>query len=228
MKSKKFTKTPTRTGQIRTAAEAAGSNTPTRCPLCHEFAGRGYPRCAACQEVAEQPIRAAWRTLLQTRQVMPDSPAEAVLAATVLENSPEYWWSEVEAAMRLTPCTVCGGPLGYGEPTCEQCWWSSDMLWGRDVEYAQDGELVRNEHALRVVLRGLAQEKRHSSASLEGWRLYLPFLLQLDSRQGPGLEYKDTAYAQTISAWIKAGRGHELLACQSIAEMYALTRRGRA
>jgi hypothetical protein len=178
--------------------------------------------------VAEQPIREAWQALLQTRQVAPGSQAEAALAATVLENSPEYWWSEVEAAMRLTHCAACGGPLGYGEPTCEQCWWSSDMLWGRDVAYAPHGELARNEHALRVVLRGLAQEKRHSSASLEGWRLYLPFLLQLDSRQGPGLEHKDTAYAQAISAWIKAGRAHELLACQSIAEMYALTRRGRA
>jgi hypothetical protein len=178
--------------------------------------------------VAEQPIRTAWLALLQTRQVAPDSPAELELARVVLENSSAYWWSEVEAAMRLTPCAACGGPLGYGEPTCEACWWSSDMLWGRDLVYAPDGTLVRNEHALRVVLRGLAQEKRHSAASLEGWRLYLPFLLQLDSRRGPGTEKQDTAYAQAISAWIKAGRGHELLACQSIDEMYALTRQGRA
>lgn len=228
MKSKKSTeKTASRIDQIGRPAGATGDKIPARCPLCHEFAGRGYPHCSACRETAEQPISSAWQALLQASQVVPGSPEEITLVATVLENSPEYWWSEVEAAMRLASCPACGGSLGYGEAECEQCWWSSDMLWGRDVEYAPDGRLARNEHALRVVLRGLAQEKRHSSASLEGWRLYLPFLLQANTRQGPGLEKKDTAYAQAISAWIKAGRGRELWSCQTVEEMYALTRQGR-
>lgn len=100
------------------------------------------------------------------------------------------------------------------------------MFWGQDGELATDGTLLRNEHALRVVLRGLAQEKRHSQASLDGWRLYLPFLLRNVS-QGPGREKKDVNYAQAISAWIKAGRGQELFQCQSIEEMYELTRGGR-
>jgi hypothetical protein len=84
--------------------------------------------------------------------------------------------------------------------------------------------ILRNEHALRVVMRGLGQAHRHSQASLEGWRLYLPFLL---SGPQPGSTRNDVQHAQAINAWIKAGRGQELARCQSVAEMYEMTRRGR-
>ena len=206
--------------------ERSSAFTPATCLECGEFVGRGYPHCSSCREIAERPIRTAWQELLQARDIAAGSPAELELAATILEQPTEYWWSEVEAAMRLTPCSTCGGPLGYGSPECADCWSGSDMFWGKDGEFAEDGTLTRNEHALRVVLRGLAQEKRHSQASLDGWRLYIPFLLRNIS-QGPGIERNDTTYAQTISAWIKAGRGQELFRCSSIEEMYAITRGGR-
>lgn len=214
-------------GPAGTKLEPSSGSAPALCPQCQEFLGRNYPHCAHCRETTEQPIQAAWQTLLQAQQITPGTPEERELAATVLLHSPEYWWDEVEAAMRLTPCATCGGPLGYGKPECMQCWSDSNMFWGKDVEYTSDGRLSRNEHALRVVLRGLGQEKRHSQASLTGWRLFLPFLLHADLQHAPGTEKKDVAYAQAINAWIKAGRGHELFKCQSIEEMYALTRQGR-
>jgi len=80
----------------------------------------------------------------------------------VLAQSDEYWWSEVEADMRLTPCLSCHGPLGYGSPDCAECIWGSDMLWGKDLEISQEGTIRRYEHALCVVLRGLGQPHRHS------------------------------------------------------------------
>lgn len=206
--------------------EQSIAGTPAYCPECRQFVGRGYPHCSSCREVAEEPIRLAWESCLLAHQIAPGRPAEQELASQILANAAEYWWSEVEAALRLTGCPTCGGPLGYGAPACADCWSSSDMYWGKDVEFADDGTMLRNEHALRVVLRGLGQEKRHSRASLDGWRLYLPFLLR-DIEHGPGREKRDVSHAQAIAAWIKAGRSQELFRCQSIEEMYALTRAGR-
>ncbi len=194
------------------------------CRECQEFVGRNYPHCPRCREVAEEPVRTAWQAILHAQNIAPGTTAERELAAAILAHSDRYWWSEVEGAMLLTPCSSCGGPLGYGSPDCEACISSSDMLWGRDLDYAPNGTLRRNEHALRVILRGLGQSHRHSAASVEGWRLYLPFLLR---GQHPGSSRDDIRYAQAISAWIKAGRGHELAHCRSIEEMYAITRRGR-
>lgn len=194
------------------------------CPQCQEFVGRSYPHCAACRDVAEQPIKAAWLALLQARNIAPATLAEQQLAATVLAQSDEYWWSEVEAAMRLTPCLSCHGPLGYGSSDCAECIWGSDMLWGKDLEISPEGTIHRNEHALRILLRGLGQSHRHSQASIEGWRLYLPFLLHGPQPAGTRDERR---YAQAINAWIKAGRGHELARCHSIEEMYTVTRRGK-
>jgi hypothetical protein len=194
------------------------------CPQCQTFVGRNYPECPHCREVVEQPIKTAWQALLHTHNIEPNTDQERELAATILADSDQYWWSEVEAAMRRTSCPTCGGPLGYGSPDCTDCISRSDMLWGRDLEFAPDGTLSRNEHARRVMIRGLGQSHRHSAASLEGWRLYLPFLL---SGPQPGGTRDDVRYAQTISAWIKAGRGHELASCRSIAEMYEITRQGR-
>lgn len=227
MKKKKKTEKSTRTpNKAFKQPEKSSSQAPVTCPMCSEFIGRSYPHCSFCREVAEKPIKLAWQELLQAQDILPGTPAELELATTVLEQPTEYWWSEVEAAIRLMHCPTCGGPLGYGSPECTDCWSSSDMLWGKDVESTTDGILVRNEHTLRVVLRGLGQEKRHSQASLEGWRLYIPFLLRNIS-QGPGREKTDVTYAQAILAWIKAGRGHELLHCHSVEEMYAITRNGR-
>jgi len=169
------------------------------CPQCQEFVGRNYPHCAYCREVAEQPIKAAWQALLHTQDIDQGTPSEQKLAATVLAQSDKYWWSEVEAAMRLTLCPSCSGPLGYGSPTCAECISSSDMLWGKDLDIAPDGTMRRNEHALRVILRGLGQSHRHSQASIEGWRLYLPFVLR---GSHPGSTKYDVRYAQAISAWI--------------------------
>ncbi|HEV2579468.1 MAG TPA: hypothetical protein VGT44_01340 [Ktedonobacteraceae bacterium] len=107
----------------------------------------------------------------------------------------------------------------------KECTWHSDMFWGRDGEIDPDGRILRNEHTLRVILRGLGQAHRHSSASLEGWRLFLPFVLRTGSN--PVGTRDDVRYAHAINAWIKAGRGRELANCHSIEEMYALTRRGR-
>lgn len=194
------------------------------CHQCREFVGRNYPECLYCREIAEEPIKVAWQTLLHAQHIAPGTTAERELAANVLAHSDRYWWSEVEAAMRLTPCPSCGGPLGYGSPHCEACMSSSDMLWGRDLDYAPDGALRRNEHAQRVILRGLGQSYRYSAASIEGWRLFLPFLLH---GANPGSSRNDVRYAQAIRAWINAGRGHELANCRSIEEMYAITRRGR-
>jgi hypothetical protein len=59
----------------------------------------------------EQPIKAAWLALLQAQNIAPATLAEQQLAATVLAQSDEYWWSEVEAAMRLTLCLSCHGLL---------------------------------------------------------------------------------------------------------------------
>lgn len=228
MKSKKKIQRSAKTSPKAPAQMSPSTEqAPEICSECGEFIGRSYPHCSTCRDVAEAPIRIAWQELLQARDIAPGTPAERELAATILEQPAEYWWSEVEAAMRLTACSTCGGPLGYGSPECAHCWSSSDMFWGKDGELAADGTLVRNEHALRVVLRGLAQEKRHSQASLEGWRLYIPFLLR-NIAQGPGRERHDVSYAQAISAWIKAGRGHELFHCQSVEEMYAITRSGRS
>jgi hypothetical protein len=227
MKHKKKAQKSAKTPPKAVAQSGASSGqAPSICPECKEFIGRSYPHCSTCREVAETPVRTAWQGLLQARGIAPGTLEERKLAATILEQPAEYWWSEVEAAMRLTSCSTCGGPLGYGSPECVNCWSSSDMFWGKDGELAANGTLLRNEHALRVVLRGLGQEKRHSQASLDGWRLYLPFLLRNIS-QGPGKERNDVSYAQAISAWIKAGRGHELFHCQSIEEMYTITRRGR-
>src|SRR5579885_42744 len=177
------------------------------CPQCQQFLGRSYPQCAACREVVERPIKAAWQTLLLAQNVARAIPAEQKLPATVLERSDEYWWSEVEGAMRLTSCSACNGPLGYGSPDCAECIWRSDMLWGRDAEVSPEGTILRNEHAMRVIIRALGQSHRHSQASIEGWRLYLPFLLRGPQ---PGSTRDDRRYAQAINAWIKAGRGHEL------------------
>jgi hypothetical protein len=227
MKDKKKIKKSAKTTDKAFAQPGQSSGqAPVTCSECREFIGRNYPHCSGCREVADKPIKMAWQELLQIHNIAPGTPAELELAATVLEQPAEYWWSEVEAAMWLTRCSICGGPLGYGLPECTNCWSSSDMFWGKDGEFAADGTLMRNEHAFRVVLRGLGQEKHHSQASLEGWRLYLPFLLRNIS-QGPGRERNDVRYAQVISAWIKAGRGHELFRCQSIEEMYAITRDGR-
>ena len=198
--------------------------TPEKCPQCHEFIGRNYPHCPSCRNAAEQPIKSAWQTLLQAQHITPGTPTEQQLAATVLAHSDQYWWSEVEAAMRLTPCPSCNGPLGYGSPTCVECISSSDMLWGKDLDIAHGGTIRRNEHALRVILRGLGQSHRHSQASIDGWRLYLPFVLR---GSHPGSTQNDVRHAQAIRAWINAGRSHELFNCNSIEEMYALTRRGR-
>src|SRR5579875_232887 len=194
------------------------------CPQCQTFVGRNYPHCPYCRDIAELPIKDSWQALLNARNIMPGTQQERELAVTILEHSDQYWWSEVEAAMRLTPCSSCRGPPGYGSPDCDAFISSSDMLWGRDYEIASDGTLSRNEHALRVVLRGLGQAHRHSAASIEGWRLYLPFLLRGPQPHGTR---NNVRHAQAISAWIKAGRGHELMHCQSIEEMYEITRRGR-
>lgn len=194
------------------------------CPQCQQFLGRSYPQCATCREIVERPIKAAWQALLQAQDIVPATPAEQELAATVLERSDEYWWSEVEAAIRLTPCPACDGPLGYGSPDCKECLWRSDMFWGKDAEVSPEGTILRNEHAMRVIIRALGQSHRHSQASIEGWRLYLPFLLRGPQ---PGSTRDDRRYAQAINAWIKAGRGHELAGCHSIEEMYEITRRGR-
>lgn len=195
-----------------------------RCPQCHEFIGRNYPRCSSCRAAAEQPIKTAWQALLQAQGIASGTPAERQLATTVLAQSDAYWWSEVEAAMLLTSCPSCNGTLGYGSPTCTECISSNDMLWGKDLDIAPDGIVRRNEHALRVMLRGLGQSHRNSQASIDGWRLYLPFVL---GGSHPGSTPKDVRYAQGIRAWINAGRGHELFNCSSIEEMYALTRQGR-
>jgi hypothetical protein len=194
------------------------------CPQCQEFVGRNYPHCAPCRKVIEQPIKAAWLALLHTQNIAPATLSERQLAAHILAQSDEYWWSEVEAAMRLTPCPSCSGPLGYGATPCAECIWSSDMLWGKDLEVSPEGTIRRNEHALRVILRGLGQSYRHSQVSIEGWRLCLPFLLHGPQ---PGGTRNDRRYAQAINAWIKAGRGHELATCHSIEEMYNVTRQGR-
>jgi len=190
------------------------------CPQCQQFLGRSYPQCATCREIVERPIRDAWQALLQAQNIASTAPAGQELAATVLERSDEYWWSEVEAAMRLTPCPACGGPLGYGSSDCEECLWRSDMFWGKDVEVSPEGTILRNEHAMRVIIRALGQAHRHSQASIEGWRLYLPFLSQGPQ---PGSTRDDRRYAQAI----KAGRGRELAECTSIEEMYEITRGGR-
>jgi len=205
-------------------ADKPGSGSIEICPQCQQFLGRSYPQCATCREVVERPIKAAWQALLQAQNIVPATPAEQDLVATVLERGDEYWWSEVEAAMRLTPCPACRGPLGYGALDCEECLWRSDMFWGKDVEVSQEGTILRNEHAMRVIMRALGQSHRHSQASIEGWRLYLPFLLEGPQ---PGATRDDRRYAQAINAWIKAGRGHELAECRSVEEMYEITRRGR-
>src|SRR5690348_12729588 len=100
--------------------------TPEKCPQCHELIGRNYPRCSSCHEAAEQPIKAAWQTLLQAQGIASGTSSEQQLASTVLAHHDAYWWSEVEAAMRLTSCPSCNGPLGYGSPTCAECISSSD------------------------------------------------------------------------------------------------------
>ena len=194
------------------------------CPQCQQFLGRSYPHCTTCCAIVERPIKAAWQALLHAQNITPATPAEQKLATTVLDQSDEYWWSEIEAAMRLTSCPACSGPLGYGASDCNECIWRSDMLWGRDLEVSPEGTILRNEHAMRVIIRGLGQSHRHSAASIEGWRLFLPFLLRGPQ---PGATRDDRRYAQAINAWIKACRGHELAACRTIEEMYAITRRGR-
>ncbi|HEU5230105.1 MAG TPA: hypothetical protein VFU49_19960 [Ktedonobacteraceae bacterium] len=194
------------------------------CPQCQQFLGRSYPYCTTCREIVERPIKASWQTLLHAQNIAPATPAEQKLVMIVLDQSDEYWWSEVEAAMRLTSCPACRGSLGYGASDCKECIWRSDMLWGRDLEVAPEGTILRNEHAMRVIIRGLGQSHRHSAASIEGWRLYLPFLLHGPQ---PGATKDDRRYAQAINAWIKSGRGHELAACHTIEEMYEITRRGR-
>jgi len=194
------------------------------CPACQEFVGRSYPDCVVCREVVEEPIGAAWLLLLHAQESALAPLSAQQLAAHVLAHSEIYWWSEVEAAMRLTACPLCHGPLGYGATDCAECIWNSDLLWGRDFEVSPEGTICRNEHAFRVILRGLSQAHRHSPASIEGWRLFLPFLLHGPQPVGTKDERR---YAQAINAWIKAGRGPELAVCQSIEQMYAMTRRGR-
>lgn len=196
------------------------------CPQCRELIGRNYPQCSSCRQVAEQLIDDAWQALLTAQSITPGTPLERELAAIVLEESDQYWWREVEAAMRLTSCPACHGPLGYGSTDCAECLSSSDMHWGRDYELDEEGTMLRNEHALRVMLRGLAQAHRHSQASIDGWRLYLPFVL-CKPQTGPGSSRQEVQYAQAIRAWINAGRSQELFACNSIEEMYELTRQGR-
>src|SRR6266567_2551044 len=72
------------------------------CPQCQAFVGRNYPQCLHCREVAEQQIKASWQALLRVQNIAPGTPPERELAATILADSDHYWWSEVEAAMRLT------------------------------------------------------------------------------------------------------------------------------
>lgn len=197
------------------------------CAQCQDFLGRNVPQCQACREVVERMIQVVWADLLRTRGIPTGSQQECELAATVLEHSEQYWWSEVEAAMQLTRCPACGGPLGYGTPGCEECVSRSDMLWGRDLEYAADGSLQKNEHAMRVALRGLGQAHRHSQFSLDGWRLCLPLWLQNKGNNVLTMTREQMQQVQAIGAWMRTGRGQELMCCQSFAEMYAITRQGR-
>lgn len=197
-----------------------------RCSQCHEFVGRNFPECPECRRPVERLIQAAWEALRDALDISAGSQQEQALAETVLAHSEQYWWSEVEAAMRMARCPACAGVLGYGESGCEECVSRSDMLWGRDLEYAEDGSVQRNEHALRVTLRGLSQAHRHSKFSIEGWRLGLPLLLQ-NKDMDPTAPQAQVKQIQAVGAWIKAGRGHELMNCQSFAEMYEITRLGR-
>jgi uncharacterized protein YbaR (Trm112 family) len=97
----------------------SSTHAPERCPKCHEFLGRNYPHCSSCREAAEQPIKIAWQAILHAQDIAPGTPAEQQLAATVLANSDAYWWSEVEAAMRLTPCPSCNGPLAMDRQSAQ-------------------------------------------------------------------------------------------------------------
>ena len=204
----------------------AQTNTLAACPQCHEFTGRNFPGCQECREPVEKIIRSAWEALLAGQRIAAGSEQEQEMVDRVLEHSEQYWWSEVEAAMRMTPCPACNGPLGYGMPGCEECVSRSDMLWGRDLEYTEDGGVQKNEHAMRVTLRGLGQAHRHSQFSIEGWRLGLPLLLQ-NKNIDPTAPQTQVKQIQAVGAWIKAGRGKELMHCQSFAEMYEVTRQGR-
>src|SRR5689334_13742415 len=91
------------------------------CPQCQQFLGRSYPQCTNCRAIVEWPIKAAWQALLHAQNIAPATPTEQELATTVLGQSDVYWWSEVEAAMRLAFCPACHGPLGYGVPDCNEC-----------------------------------------------------------------------------------------------------------
>src|SRR5579859_7590128 len=91
------------------------------CPQCQVFVGRNYPQCLHCREVVDQRIKASWQALLRAQNIAPGTIAERELVAAILAHSDQYWWSEVEMAMRLTPCPACGGSLGYSSPDCVEC-----------------------------------------------------------------------------------------------------------
>lgn len=196
------------------------------CARCRHFLGRNYPHCTGCQKPVEQIIQTVWQALLAEQKVVAGTAQEQELVASVLAHSEDYWWSEVEAAMQLSTCPACQGTLGYGQQDCLECISRSDMLWGRDLEFAADSTLLKNEHALRVTMRGLRQSHRYSSASLEGWHLFLPFLLQRKN-EDPTTSPTLVRQVQAVRAWINAGRGQELAECQSFKEMYEITRKGR-
>src|SRR5260221_13922604 len=61
------------------------------CPQCQEFVGRSYPHCAACRDVAEQPIKPAWLALLQARNIAQATLPEHQLPAPGLAQRNRAW-----------------------------------------------------------------------------------------------------------------------------------------
>nr|WP_042192588.1 hypothetical protein [Kibdelosporangium sp. MJ126-NF4]CEL19630.1 hypothetical protein [Kibdelosporangium sp. MJ126-NF4] len=171
------------------------------CADCGELAGRGYPRCPACEDFVDRYWAADWLNALA------GTPSD-LIAAVLSDDGDTYPWTCLDWALRLSNCAGCGREATTGEIECAYCAIAEEKRW------LAGGAMTPNEQLLRQARVVLRAPHRHRASQVAYWRLVLPFLLTghcFTARQ-----------AQRLRSFLIAGRYDELAISTSYDELASL------
>jgi hypothetical protein len=130
---------------------------------------------AALRQV-EDSIDAAWTSFCAQSQVTLGTAEDRELAEVVLQDTSEFDWRVVDAALGRLICSDCGSSLGSGDTTCARCNQANGFRFAAR-ETDRPGVPPGNEHAIRVSSAVARTRHRYSPRARAGYELILPDLL---------------------------------------------------
>lgn len=172
---------------------------------------RGAP--AHAYAAVRAGVEQAWAAALEEVGSSPDTADEVRFADAVVQDTSEFGWRVVDAALSRLRCADCGDELGGGPRDCARCELADGFRFAA-VEVDAPGIPPGTEHATRVAYVVARHRHRYPPRARCGFEILLPELL--------AGRLPTTPQAQAARAAIDRLDDSEVETVTSLAEVVAL------